>query len=226
MSINPNPDRRARYAAVIDEGFRTFDADTTEDAYLITHLTDAVVAAVDAEQAELRAVVARLTQMTDYWEQQLPEVIRTPAVVSAIRAVLEPAAVSVVPPATNQTARDRIAEVLWPLTDWDGDQLNAERAADAVLAVLPAPVDRAAVLREAADWFDSGGRSVSQLFGHQAAAELRRLAAEAPHTETPDDADPPCTCAAAGDCFAPAGHYADCPSATPPAVVAQPGKEA
>jgi hypothetical protein len=35
--------------------------------------------------------------------------------------------------------RDRISEVLWPLTDWDGDQLNAERAADAVLAVLPAP---------------------------------------------------------------------------------------
>jgi hypothetical protein len=29
--------------------------------------------------------------MTDHWEQQLPEVIRTPAVVSAIRAVLEAA---------------------------------------------------------------------------------------------------------------------------------------
>ncbi|MGW0012551.1 hypothetical protein ACWDVX_22750 [Streptomyces tendae] len=40
---------------------------------------------------------------------------------------------------TDQTAlRDRIARVLWPLTDWDGDELNAERAADAVLAVLPA----------------------------------------------------------------------------------------
>lgn len=34
-----------------------------------------------------------------------------------------------------------------------------------------------------------------------------------------------CTCAAAGDCFAPSGHYADCPQATPPAIVAEPGKE-
>jgi hypothetical protein len=46
-----------------------------------------------AEKAtgRLRAVVARLRQMTDYWEQQLPDVIRTPAVVSAIRAALEAA---------------------------------------------------------------------------------------------------------------------------------------
>jgi len=34
-----------------------------------------------------------------------------------------------------------------------------------------------------------------------------------------------CTCAAAGDCFAPAGHYADCPQAEQPAAVSQPGKE-
>lgn len=46
------------------------------------------------EIARLSVVVARLRQMTDHWEKQLPEVIRTPAVVSAIRAVLEPAAVS------------------------------------------------------------------------------------------------------------------------------------
>lgn len=37
----------------------------------------------------LDAVVARVRQMTDCWEQQLPEVIRTPAVVSALRAALE-----------------------------------------------------------------------------------------------------------------------------------------
>ncbi|CAM5591120.1 hypothetical protein [Streptomyces purpurascens] len=53
-------------------------------------------------------------------------------------------------PATDRAAlRERIAETLWPLTDWDGDQLNAERAADAVLAVVPAPTDRAAVLTAA-----------------------------------------------------------------------------
>ncbi|MCX5253574.1 hypothetical protein OOK27_05225 [Streptomyces canus] len=43
------------------------------------------------ERDRLRAVVARVAQMADAWEQQLPEVIRTPAVVSAIRATLEPA---------------------------------------------------------------------------------------------------------------------------------------
>jgi hypothetical protein len=37
------------------------------------------------------AVVERVRQMADYWEQQLPEVIRTPAVVSALRAALEAA---------------------------------------------------------------------------------------------------------------------------------------
>ena len=53
--------------------------------------------------AFLRAgVVARIGQMADYWEQHLPEVIRTPAVVSALRAALEPAAV--LPAPTDQTA--------------------------------------------------------------------------------------------------------------------------
>ena len=41
------------------------------------------------ERDRLRAVVARVAQMADAWEQQLPEVIRTPAVVSALRAALE-----------------------------------------------------------------------------------------------------------------------------------------
>ncbi|MER5902974.1 hypothetical protein ABT150_23190 [Streptomyces mirabilis] len=45
----------------------------------------------EKETARLRAVVARLRQMTDHWEKHLPELIRTPAVVSAIRAALEAA---------------------------------------------------------------------------------------------------------------------------------------
>jgi hypothetical protein len=115
------------------------------------------------ETRRLRAVVARLAQMADHWEQKLPEVIRTPAVVSAIRAALEPAAVSVVPPATNQTAlREQVAEALvdWAYRSADRKytalrrdetvRANAYSRADAVLAVLPAPVDRAAVLAEAA----------------------------------------------------------------------------
>jgi hypothetical protein len=44
-----------------------------------------------AERDRLRAVVARVAQMANAWEQQLPEVIRTPAVVSALRAALEAA---------------------------------------------------------------------------------------------------------------------------------------
>jgi hypothetical protein len=47
-----------------------------------------------------------------------------------------------------------------------------------------------------------------------------QTAVEAQQSETQADDEPSCTCAAAGDCFAPAGHYADCP-----AVVSQPGKE-
>jgi hypothetical protein len=185
------------------------------------------------ETRRLRAVVARLAQMADHWEQQLPEVIRTPAVVSAIRAALEPA-VSVVPPATNQTAlRDRIAEALvsWTYRGKEPDpgigmletvRANAYSRADAVLAVLPAPVDRAAVLREAADELGRMDYDTdSHDYGYDTYRDawnggvmdgadlLRRLAAEAPHAETPDD-DHSC---------------ADSGCTGEPAVVAQPGKE-
>lgn len=53
----------------------------------------------------LDAVVARVRQMADYWEQQLPEVIRTPAVVSAIRAALERA--DDAPPLDHRQILDR-----------------------------------------------------------------------------------------------------------------------
>ena len=36
------------------------------------------------------AAIARIRQMADAWEQRLPDVIRTPAVVSALRAALDP----------------------------------------------------------------------------------------------------------------------------------------
>jgi hypothetical protein len=48
---------RVRYEAVIDEGFRTFDADET-DGYLIDHITDAVLACRNAELAALRIWLA------------------------------------------------------------------------------------------------------------------------------------------------------------------------
>ncbi|MER6191803.1 hypothetical protein [Streptomyces cyaneofuscatus] len=56
-------------------------------------------------------------------------------------------------PEPDTALRDRIAAVLWPLTDWNGEELNAVAAADAVMPVLaapPAPADRAAHYREAA----------------------------------------------------------------------------
>lgn len=95
--------------------------------------------------------------------------------------------------------RDRIAEALWPLTDWDGDQLNAEAAADAVLAVLSEPTDQAAVratalsepertmLRYALDqaqeaiWSQGGFTEEDQA----AVDSLRRLADEAQGTTCP-----------------------------------------
>ncbi|MGW1158446.1 hypothetical protein ACWD5Q_06635 [Streptomyces sp. NPDC002513] len=103
------------------------------------------------ERDRLRAVVARIRQMTDAWEQQLPEVIRTPAVVSALRAALEPAAASaVVSPPTGRTAlRDRIRRAVCEAEGfaWDSDMLEPDEygeVADAVLAVLPEPTSRAA----------------------------------------------------------------------------------
>jgi hypothetical protein len=55
--------------------------------------------ALAAQAGRQQAALARIGQMTDHWEQHLPEVIRTPAVVSAIRAALGPAVVSQPEPA-------------------------------------------------------------------------------------------------------------------------------
>ncbi|MFI1485707.1 hypothetical protein [Streptomyces sp. NPDC020747] len=56
---------------------------------------------------------------------------------------------------------------------------RAQPLTAAVLAVADAEQAdvRAAALREGADWFEADGRRVQQMFGHQAAAALRRLAA-------------------------------------------------
>lgn len=78
----------------------------------------------------------------------------------------------------------------------------AERAERIEAEVRQVRADRATLLR-AADWFDSGVRSVTMLFGHQAATELRRMADQADAdasrvaageqpTET-QDAGPACT---------------------------------
>jgi hypothetical protein len=133
------------------------------------------------ETRRLRAVVARLAQMADHWEQKLPEVIRTPAVVSAIRAALEPAAVPVAaPPTTEQTAARpfplpaRAALITYAAT-------TRTVTADALTPLLDAheAEAHAILLRDliakAAEWD-----------GHITVQELRRLAVEAggPSRET------------------------------------------
>lgn len=115
---------------------------------------------------------------------------------AALRAGLVPApAVSSPPP--DQTAVEGIADTVTPFlanfSDEETARINAREVAAAVLAVLPPPADRAAVLHEAADavqshpgphrdelqpdapgfWWDTRDRDA-------AADLLRRLAGETP----------------------------------------------
>jgi hypothetical protein len=133
-----------------------------------------------------------------------------------------PAAVSVVPPATNQAG----------LLRWAADQLDADME------------------RFFTEWPNEPRNSPYALGRKDAAAELRRLAAEAPHTATPDEAaellalvrdflDPdPCSFDHHGYCQAHAAGFGGEPLSCPhgrarklleadpaPTVVAQPGKE-
>ncbi|MFJ3663130.1 hypothetical protein ACIPPM_21995 [Streptomyces sp. NPDC090119] len=118
------------------------------------------------------------------------------------------------PPTTEPTLRDRIAEALvdWAYRSTDRKytalrrdetvRANAYSRADAVLAVLPAPVDRAAVLREAAEVAESFDIDASP---QSVAAELRRLGAETLAAEpSADRCDTEFI--GGGQCTKPAGH--------------------
>src|SRR5690606_19943420 len=86
--------------------------------------------------------------------------------------------------AVRNTADDQAAEnkrLRAKVFEWQGsylDEVKVRQERDAEIARLRA--DRAAVLREAADRYDRSDRIVTQMFGHQVAAELRRLADETP----------------------------------------------
>ncbi|MGW4270809.1 hypothetical protein ACWEGQ_00225 [Streptomyces seoulensis] len=91
------------------------------------------------------------------------------------------------PPVDRAALRQRVADALyrreWPSKQiWEQalamDREVFEGMADAVLAVLPEPADRAAVLREAADDFEQK-HTVTRMWGHQVATLLRRMADEA-----------------------------------------------
>lgn len=71
-----------------EAGLATFEADLAA----APAVSSVGQAAHTTRSAVLERAVQRIGQMADAWEQQLPEVIRTPAVVSAIRAALEPVA--------------------------------------------------------------------------------------------------------------------------------------
>jgi hypothetical protein len=87
---------------------------------------------------------------------------------------------TLLPPTDEAALRDRIAAAIdGVFTRWQtglGNQRPQDAIRDAVLAVLTAPTDRAAILREAADWFDR--------YDVDSARELRRLAHEAQQPET------------------------------------------
>ncbi|MFE9286648.1 hypothetical protein [Streptomyces olivaceus] len=93
------------------------------------------------ERDRLRAVVARIRQMVDYWEQRLPETIRTPAVVSALRAALDRASAVPLPPSVP-SAPDAIASAVLAVVEAaGGDTLTPDARAEAlagIAAVLPA----------------------------------------------------------------------------------------
>lgn len=162
--------------------------------------------AAEEARAELKhahAALARIRQMADHWEQHLPEVIRTPAVVSALRAALDRVSSAVVAPPTDQTAlRDRIADKLTAdAYECDGKCGLSEREcydahpitfsamaggtthvdgsvtaiADAVLAVLPT-TDRAAVLRDAIDLAREEAHRLEEEVGIEAARGARCVA--------------------------------------------------
>ncbi|MFJ6487055.1 hypothetical protein [Streptomyces californicus] len=178
-AAEPSVDRRARYAAAI----RETDGWVLDDGQ---HMIDAVMAVADAEQASLRAEAEGL-------DEALRGAISASEKDGArLRAELAAAA----PPAPTDRAatRDRIRRAICEASgfDWDPDTLEPDEYgehADAVLAVLDPPADRAAVLREAADFVgnddtcDCGG--CDTCIPNRLADRLRRLADEAEYIATP-----------------------------------------
>jgi hypothetical protein len=250
--------------------------------------------ASDAEPTDLKSALIELRHAREEITRLRPFV----DMVDQAQRAADAAAPST--PADQTALRDRIADIATPfLANFSGGEaarVNAGEIAAAVLAVLPEPADRAALLREVADICDEAGAVYTskalndhadgayalmerflrkadeaeyvatpcsvggcepggepcttheRLMAHaegdhdlcepDCGTSPSRMADEAQQPETrkacgcgqdgceycdvdDDDDEPPCTCAAAGDCFAPAGHYADCPAA-----VSQPGKEA
>jgi hypothetical protein len=130
----------------------------------------------------------------------LTEVLGTPEVIAdAVLAVL--------PETTDQAAEiDRLRAKVY---EWQGsylDEAKVRQGRDAEIARLP--VDRAAVIREAADWLDGCNPDRGAEFSDGvdwATSELRRLAAAVPVSGPGDATDETqqrkCTASISGDCL-------------------------
>ncbi|MBT2429415.1 hypothetical protein J7F02_28315 [Streptomyces sp. ISL-112] len=165
-AVEPSADRRARYAAAI----RETDGWVLDDGQ---HMIDAVMAVADSEIAAAHTALRRgNSRLAD----------------ENARLRAEPAAPPA--PADRAATRDRIRRAICEASGftWLPDELMEPdeygEHADAVLAVLDAPADRAAVLNEAADAvldiIGTEARLPQTISGvYRASDHLRRLAGEA-----------------------------------------------
>lgn len=164
---------------------------------------EALTAAVDGALAAF--------QQTADWPELRPERMRQHlADCISTEVMLTPGALPAAPPTGQAGLRDRIRRAVCEAEGfaWDSDMLEPDEygdVADMVLAVLPAPVDRDTVLREAADGFDRHAEQIldgvegkaifvakalrdQAAVWREAAETLRRLAAETPGPETQGEA--------------------------------------
>ena len=164
--------------------------------------------------ANLGIATHRLDRIRDAARLHRQQLLGTSELYAVIEADDEQQPAGQTTPSHRAELRDHIAGVLWPLTDWDGDELNAERAADAVLAVLyrewpwlraeaedaAPPADRAAIYAEVAERLatdaEQGDKDgLTRIYRRSAAKQvrewadrLRRVADEtATQTPAPDD---------------------------------------
>jgi hypothetical protein len=212
-TTNPQPDRRERYAAAI----RETDGWVLDDGQ---HMIDAVIAVADAEQADLATENAKLIRWHREDGDALAEMRGT---IARLRAALGEAA-EVAVRAARGCGESEAGQYAASVAAGVGKELRR-------LADEPAP-GPSRVAGEAQQP-ETQGAPCSQPNpcedgGDPCTVHEREQAhAEGDHglcgSECSADR---CTCADAGDCFAPSGHYADCPAAEQPAAVSQPGKEA
>jgi hypothetical protein len=180
-------------------------SDPTTDRQRALHFLEAADFVRDAhfrDGLSVQEIETALRRTADDADPMVGSLARDGFGLDEIAAMLAaPPTVSPSAPAGRAALRDRIRRAVCEAEGfaWDSDMLEPDEygeVADAVLSVLPEPADRAAVLREAADaldadmerffneWPDEPRNSPYALGRKDAAAELRRMAAEAPQPET------------------------------------------